>query len=305
MSQPRLVAVTGATGQQGGAVTRALLARGHRVRALVRDPGAPAAKSLRRAGVELVTGNLEDQDSLDRALAGVDALFGVTTPFEGIAAEADKGMALVDAARRAGIPHLVYTSACNADRDTGIPSFETKLRVEQHLRASGVPLTIIAPVYFMENLLTPFSLSRLRQGEYARWLPLDRKLQLIAIDDIGRFCVHIFEQREAFLGRRIDIAGDELDAEEAATVLSRMLRRDVRPVELPLESFPANGEQGRNTVALLSWLAHTGFSADVQGLRRQFPEVGWQTLEQWGASRDWSAALRMSPGRRVSGPRRP
>ncbi|HYI03146.1 NmrA/HSCARG family protein [Hyalangium sp.] len=290
MSQPRLVTVTGATGQQGGAVTRALLARGHRVRALVRAPGSPAAESLRHAGVDLVIGNLEDPASLDRALVGADALFGVTTPFEGIAAEAEKGMALVDAARRAGIAHLVYTSACNADRNTGIPSFETKLRVEQHLRSSGVPFTLIAPVYFMENLLTPFSLSRLRQGEYARWLPLNRRLQLIAVDDIGRFCVHAFEQWEAFLGRRIDIAGDELDAREAASVLSRVLRRELHPVALPLESFPATGEQGRNTVALLSWLAHTSFSADVQGLRRQFPEVGWQTLEQWGASRDWSAA---------------
>src|SRR5688572_24925392 len=103
MGHPRLVVVTGATGQQGGAVIRALLARGHRARALVRAPGSPAADSLRKAGAEVVAGNLEESASLDRALAGADALFGVTTPFEGVEAEARKGMVLVDAARRAGI----------------------------------------------------------------------------------------------------------------------------------------------------------------------------------------------------------
>lgn len=291
MRQPQLTVVTGATGQQGGAVARALLARGHRVRALVRTPSSPAAVALRRAGVEVVAGNLEDPASLDRALKGADALFGVTTPFEGIAEEADKGMALVDAARRAGLAHMVYTSACNADQHTGIPSFETKLRVEQHLRASGVPFTIVAPVYFMENLLTPFSLARLRQGEYVRWMPLERTLQLIAVEDIGRFCAQVFEQRENFLGQRLELAGDELDGRQAATLLSRALGREIRPVALPLSSFPADGEQGRNIAALLAWLAGTGFSADVAGVRRQFPEIGWSAFAQWCASRDWSALL--------------
>jgi uncharacterized protein YbjT (DUF2867 family) len=284
MRPPRLVVVIGATGQQGGAVTRALMAGGHQVRALVRTPGAQAAGSLRSRGVEIVAGNLEDPASLDQALAGAEALFGVTTPFEGVTAEAHKGMALVDAARRAGIAHMVYTSACNADHSTGIPSFEAKLRVEQHLRASGIPFTIVAPVYFMENLLTPFGLARIRQGEYTRWMPLERKLQMIAVDDIGRFCAQVFEQRETFLGRRIDLASDELDAPEAAAHLSRVLGREIRPVALPLESFPADGELGRNVAALLAWMARTGFSADIEAVRHQFPEFGWRTFGSWCAS---------------------
>jgi len=287
MGQALRVVVTGATGQQGAAVTRALLAHGHPVRALVRATASPAALALQRAGVELAVGNLEDPASLDRALAGADALFGVTTPFECLSAEADKGIALVEAARRANLAHMVYTSACDADRHTGIPSFESKLRVEQHLRASGVPFTLVAPVYFMENLRTPFSLAHLREGEYARWMPLDRKLQLITVEDIGRFCARVFEQREAFLGRRIDLAGDSLDGWETAAVLSRVLRREIRPVALPLASFPAHDELSRNTATLLAWLADTGFSADIEGLRRQYPETDWRTLEQWAAVQGW------------------
>jgi uncharacterized protein YbjT (DUF2867 family) len=289
MRQPRQVVVTGATGQQGGAVTRALLARGILVRALVRAPEPPAAERLRRSGVELVVGRLEEPASLDRALAGADALFAVTTPFEGVAAEADKGIALVDAARRAGISHLVYTSACHADQSTGIPSFESKLRVEHHLRASGVPFTIVAPVYFMENLLMDFGLSRLRQGQYVRWMPLDKGLQQIAVEDIGRFCAWVLEHRDGMLGQRIDIAGDELDGPQAAAVLSHAMGREVKAQALPLDGFPADGELGRNVKALLVWLANTGFHVNLPRLRSEYPELGWRTFAQWVAAQDLGA----------------
>jgi uncharacterized protein YbjT (DUF2867 family) len=120
-------------------------------------------------------------------------------------------------------------------------------------------------------------------------MPLERKLQMIAVDDIGRFCARVFEQREPFLGRRIDLASDELDAPEAAAHLSRVLGREIRPVALPLETFPANGDLGRSVAALLAWLSRTGFSADPEALRREFPEMGWRTFSQWCASRSWSA----------------
>ncbi|MCY1016990.1 NmrA/HSCARG family protein [Pyxidicoccus sp. MSG2] len=294
MSVPRKVLVTGATGQQGGAVARCLLERGHRVRALVRFPEAPAARELERLGAVLVPGRFEDFASLVRATAGVDAVFGVTTPFDGIAAEAMKGLALVDAAREVRVAHFVLTSACNADRGTGIPSFESKRRVEEHLARSGVPFTIVAPAYFLENLLTPFSVSALGASTFSRWMPVERRVQYIAVEDIGRFCVLAFERRESFLGRRVDLAGDALDGTQAAAILSRVLGRPIHPVELPLASFPAQGELGQNVAATLAWMARTGFSADVAGLRREFPEVGWRSFESW--VRAHRAALLGTPG---------
>jgi hypothetical protein len=82
-----------------------------------------------------------------------------------------------------------------------------------------------------------------------------------------------------------------LDAREVATHLSRVLWREIQPVALPLESLPADGESGRNVAALLAWLARTGFSADIEGLRRQFPEMGWRSFGQWCSSQDWSAVV--------------
>ncbi|NMO14669.1 NmrA/HSCARG family protein [Pyxidicoccus fallax] len=281
MSVQREVLVVGATGQQGGAVARCLLERGHRVRTLVRAPEAPAATELHRLGVVLVEGRLEDAPSLVRAMAGVEAVFGVTTPFEGVAAEAPKGMALVDAAREAGVAHFVFTSACNADRNTGIPSFESKRRVEEHLARSGVPYTIVAPAYFLENLLTPFCLSNLRVGSFVRWMPVERTVQYIAVRDIGRFVTLVLEQREPFLGRRIDLAGDELDGAIAADILTRELGHAIHPVALPLSSFPAQGELGQNVAATLAWMDRVGFSADIDALRREFPDVGWHSFAMW------------------------
>lgn len=275
-------------------MARALLERGHRVRALVRTPEAPAARALERLGMRLVEGRFEDPPSLVRAMAGADAVFGVTTFFDGVEAEATQGLALVDAAREAGVSHFVFTSACNADRDTGVPTFESKRRIEAHLARSGVPFTIVAPVYFLENLVTPFSLSGLREGTFSRWIPVERRVQYISVEDIGRFCALAFERREPFLGRRFDLASDELDGLRSAEILSRELGRSIQPVALPLSSFPDPSELGRNVVATLEWMARTGFSADIDALRREFPEVGWLSFEAYvHAHRD---ALLRAPG---------
>jgi uncharacterized protein YbjT (DUF2867 family) len=196
----------------------------------------------------------------------------------------------VDAARRAGVPHLVYSSAANADQDTGIPTFESKKRIEEHLRASGVPYTIVAPAYFMENLLEEFSLAQLGSGVFARWLPVERSLQYIAVGDIARFVVKAFEHRTDFLGHRIDLAGDQLNGEQGAEVLSHVLGRAVRPVALSLDGFPVQGELAASIALMLRWLDTTGFSVDIGRLHREHPDVGWRSLEQWARAQDWSGA---------------
>ena len=288
MSPSLHVLVTGATGQQGGAVVRELLEHGHRVRAFVRDPGAAAAAALAGLGAEIVAGDLLDGASVERAAARLDAAFLVTVPFAGIDLEVRQGITAVDAFRRAGVGHVVYTSAANADCGTGIPSSDSKKVVELHLRESGLPFTMIGPVYFMENLELPASLAALRRGTLARWLPVGCRLQLIAVRDVGRFAVLALTQREAFLGRRIDIAGDELDGEQSAAVLSGVLGHAITATELSLDAFPDGTEIQRSTRVLLRWLAGVGFSADIVGLRRDYPEIGWQRLEEWARTRVWA-----------------
>jgi len=286
MSSQRLVLVTGATGSQGGSVVQALLKRGHKVRGMTRRADSSVAKKLRQGGVEVVAGDFMDQDSLVRAASGVDTIFTMTTPFEeGAEAETAQGIAITNAAKDAGIGHLIYSSVANADKATGIPHFDSKYEVEKHIASSGVPYTIIAPVYFMENLTTPWSVPGLRQGKLALALPANQPLQQIAVRDIGAFAAAIVERRESVFGHRYDIAGDELSGEESVAIFSEATGRKIQ-----YESFPPDAlrAQSEDMALMFEWLNDTGYSADIAGLRRDFPEVTWLDFAAWIGQQNWS-----------------
>jgi uncharacterized protein YbjT (DUF2867 family) len=288
MSDSLSVLVSGATGQQGGALTRVLLEKGHRVRAFVRRPDSPEAATLERLGAELTEGDFEEPSTIERAARGMDALFVVATPFEaGMEAETRHGIAAADAAKTAGVSHLVYSSVANADKDTGIPHFDSKRKVEEHIESLGVPYTIVAPVYFMDNLLAPWTLPELKKRRLPVALPSSRPLQQIALSDIAAFTALVLEKREDFAGRRVDIASDELAGEEAAEVLTRLMGREIEYVELSLEQVrQAMGEDGAR---MFEWFDQVGYSADIAALRRGHPEVGWHTFEDWAKEQEWSA----------------
>src|SRR5712691_5348825 len=284
MAHSKLVLVTGATGKQGGAVVEALLTRGHQVRALTRNPAAPAANRLRRQGVEIAVGDFTDQDSLVRAARGADAVYAMSTPYEqGAEKETAQGITITDAAKAAGVAHLIYSSVASANRATGIPHFDSKYEVEKHLQASRVPYTIVAPVYFMENLLQPWSLPSLRQGKLAMALPASRSLQQIAAVDIGAFVTAVIERGDTVFGRRFDIAGDELTGEEAAAILSKVTGREVHYAGFPPDVFRAQSE---DLALMFAWFDSTGYAADIERLRRDFPEVQWHPFEAWARTQD-------------------
>jgi len=165
MSQKLTVVVTGATGQQGGAVVKTLIERGHEIRAVTRNIESAKARTLAEAGVTLVRASLEDTAALTKALEGATSLFAMTTPFEGgTEAETRQGISAADAAKAAGV-HLVFNSVGSANRQTGVPHFDSKYEVEKHIARIGVCATILAPVYFMENLY--FGREQLANGIYA------------------------------------------------------------------------------------------------------------------------------------------
>ena len=138
----KTVLVMGATGNQGQSVIEALLVKGHQVRALVRGEDAEGAERLKEKGIETVTGDFDNPDSLTQAMAGVDAVFAMTTPIAGVDVEVRHGKSIADAAVVANVGHLVYSSVGDADRATGIPHFDSKYEIEQYLRGLNVPWTI-------------------------------------------------------------------------------------------------------------------------------------------------------------------
>jgi uncharacterized protein YbjT (DUF2867 family) len=183
------------------------------------------------------------------------------------------------------VSHLVYSSVASADRTTGIPHFESKAELERRLASLGLPYTLVAPAAFMENAFAPWTLPGLKQGTLAVALPGSRPLQQLALADLASFVALVVEERERFLGRRIELASDEVTGAEQAEILSRASGREIRYVELPLEQVRSFSED----VALMSeWLDEVGYSVDIEALRHDYPEVGWHTFGGWAASRDWS-----------------
>ena len=286
MSNMRSVLATGATGQQGGAVVRALIARGHRVKAISRKPDSDGAKRLAAAGVEVVAGDLNDGVSVARAAAGVDTMFLMGNSYEaGTEAETRQGILVADAAKAAGVGHLIYSSVGNADKKTGIPHFDSKYLVEKHIAGLGIPYTISAPVAFMENTVAPWAIDGLRQGVYAAALPPTRPLQQITIEDIGAFVAALAERREQVFGKRFDIAGDELSGEQQVKILSEALDRPIRYQELPIAAMR---QQSEDAALMFEWFDRTGYDVDIAALRRDFPDVGWHGYADWARGFDWS-----------------
>jgi uncharacterized protein YbjT (DUF2867 family) len=286
MSDQRTVLVTGATGQQGGAAVAALLGRGHKVVGLTRNPDSEGAKRLADRGVTVMAGDFTDPESLVRAATGVDTVYAMTTPFEaGIDAEIQQGLALANGAKAAGVGHLIFGSVASADQNTGIPHFDSKHKVEKHLASIGQPHTVVAPVYFMDNLLAPWSLPALGADKLAMALPAERRLQQVAVSNIGAFAAALAERRETVFGKRYDIAGDEMTGTEAAAVLSRATGREIR-----YEGFPADylRQDSEDMALMFEWFDRVGYSADIGALRRAFTEVPWLTYKEWTSKQDWS-----------------
>jgi uncharacterized protein YbjT (DUF2867 family) len=279
------VLVAGATGRFGE-VTALLLERGHRVRALTREPEAAAAGTLEERGAEIVRGDYDDPTSLASAARGVDAVFASGTAHRaGPQGELRHGVNLVEALAAAGAPYLVYVSGAGADRETGVPVLESKRQVEERIRAANLRHTILAPVYLMENLLNPWNLRALRHGSLALALPPARRLQQVATADVAAFAVLTLERAHELEGERIELAGDELTGPEAATALARASARDVDYEELDPSDLRSVSE---GLVRLFEWLDSVGTSADIRELHRAFPEVGWQSFARWAYVRDWS-----------------
>jgi len=281
----RTILVTGATGHQGTAAIAHLHAKNFPVRALTRNPDKPQARELVGHSTEVVRGDLNDPESLSRAVDGVYGVFSVQTPAEhGAAVEIRQGINLADAAKRARVSHFVYTSVGSADQNTGIPHFDSKARIENHIRGTGLRHTIFRPVFFMENL------QGMREGidRGALALPLkpETKLQMIAVDDIGAFVAMAFERPGHWQGRALDIAGDEVSMADLAAALSRIGGREVRYEQIPWDRFEKAA--GREMTIMYRWFEDVGYHVDISAVRREYPNLS--TLERWLQSK-WRKAF--------------
>ena len=270
-NEKRLILVTGATGNQGGAVIRHLREKGFGVRAFTRDPDKPEARALiNQSGIEIARGDFEDKPSLLRALEDVHGVFAVQTPYQdGVEAEVRQGVALIDAAHSSDISHFVYSSVGSADQHTGIPHFDSKWKIEEHLRGTGMPYTIVRPVFFMENWLR--MKDQIAQGQLTLPLTPETILQQVAVDDIGAFAAMAFEHPGKWHGTATELAGDELFVDQIAQTLH------AKYSQMSWEDFEKH--MGHEMAVMFKWFQDFGYHADIAANRQALP--GLMSFERW------------------------
>ncbi|MET4922418.1 NmrA/HSCARG family protein [Streptomyces sp. PSRA5] len=250
------VLVVGATGLQGGATARALLAAGIAVRSLVRDPATERAKAVEALGAELVTGDLDDRDSLTRAAEGARAVFSVQMPdvngraFEG---EVEQAVNLIEGARAAGVPQFVHTSVSGAGQHTDWvrgdwawmePYYAAKAGIQDRVRAAGFThWTLIKPGFFMENFRPSVEILFPRgvEGGLVTLLKPTTRLSLVAVDDIGQAAAAAIAAPERFDGVELELASDYLTMTDIAKVLSRNLGAELTAPDMTEEEATAAG----------------------------------------------------------------
>lgn len=268
----KIVAVIGATGQQGGAVAKTLISRGWQVRALTRDPLKPSAQALAEMGAKVVRGDL---DSLSEMAAAFDGAYGVFSvqnywlPNVGFEGEIRQGKAVADLAKAARVQHLVYSSVGAAHRGMGQKHFESKYQVEQYIQTIGIPYTIIRPVAFMDNAM--WNRDKILEGTFPSWgLPAEKTVQTVAVQDIGVFTALALENPDNYLGKTLELAGDELTESQMAEKFAEAIGQ---PVKVELPEMPEDAVPDDEQLASFRFFSGKSYTADISALRRMNPDL--------------------------------
>ncbi|MEV6429574.1 NmrA family NAD(P)-binding protein [Nocardia sp. NPDC051463] len=301
--QQHPILVTGGTGRQGGATARRLLSDSVPVRALVRDPAAPAARALADAGAELVTADFDTPSTLDAATAGVRGVFLIPPAVFGPSGwnrdmEAERGLAVLDAAKRANVEQIVFTGVASLGADSTWGQ-DGKRVIEDAVAASGLRYTLLRPVRFMENyLLRTSPVDGISNGVHKHIFPADQPLQMVALADIAAFAALAFADPDRLHGRTIELAGDAVLPSKAVALISAAIGHQVSYHELDESEADAIGEQIGNTWRLVRETG--GWHADLAQLRHIYPEL--TTFESWLATTGVAKIKALLEGEPVGSP---
>src|SRR6266852_5974398 len=247
----KTILVIGATGNQGEAVLQALLKTDFALRAFIRrhDPKQsqnPKIHKLKEQGIEIMEGDLDDFDSLTHAMNGVYGVFSVINFQDGgVAKEEERGKRVADAAKKTGVEHFVYSSVGGADRTSGVPHFESKCHVEQHIRKLALSYSIIRPTTLMTKLM-----------------------EMIAVQDIGKWAAHMFLHRELYLSRAVEIAGDEVTFSQMVSAYKKVYGKTPGSMWFPSSLF-SMGDLGK----MFTWITRYGYQADLSMNRAEIPDL--------------------------------
>ncbi len=269
------VLLIGVTGGTGGNVVKGFLEQGvTNLRAITRkiDLKRPSLSKLSDAGVELFEANLDDEDSLTAAFAGISAVYCHATSADSAKPdplEIERAYRVAQAAKKANIKHFVYNSAGGADRNSGISHIEQKYKVEQILK-QAVPTTMLRACLFMEEFWKKYTRPSILKGVFRFSIQPDKPLHLITTKDMGRIAAYVIKNPSKYIGQEIELAGDVLTPKQMAEAFSKAQGIPVVHKEIPAWIFLLLLR--KELFDLIQWYRTKGYQADVKRLREEeFP----------------------------------
>ena len=279
MENTQTIFVTGATGNQGRAVVQSLLDNGFIVKALTRNPSLPAAQNLQMQHAEIVQGDLNDPESFKHHLKDADGLFCLLTYENGIEKEIKQGIDLANSAKDNGVKHFLYSSVIFADLHTGVPHWDSKKIIEDHIKKIELPYTIIRPASLYENFLIPQVKSRIVKGKLVS--PVNKNIiqQFISSQDIGKISAAIFMNPEKYLGRVIPLAAEEMNMQQAAAIFSEVLEKEISYQKLP--KIITRLVMGKLLYKMFKWINENDavIMENLDWQKNEFTDL--LTLKQW------------------------
>lgn len=281
VDRPGLVVVCGATGRQGGAIARHLLAAGWPVRALTRDPDAPKVRALKDSGAEVAQADMADRASLDRAFGGAYGVFNVQNPqIAGFDGEVTQGRNVAGAAKAAGVQHVVYGSA-GMGTPTGVPSWDSKVIIADHMRELGLRLTVLRPMAFMELMTDKDFYPQVSVWHVMpKLMGWDRALPWLAADDVGAIGATAFADPNRFVGQEIPLAGDVKTLGECREL---WVERGIKPRGFLMPVWLFERVAGKDLPIMWRWLRNGEVPLDTGPTHAVLP--GARTMRAWMAER--------------------
>lgn len=277
----RIIVVTGATGRQGRAVVRHLLRHGWQVRAVSRTPQRVQARALATLGAEVVYGDMEHPASLRPIFAGAYGIYSVQTPYlAGPEAEVRQGINVAEVAYATGVQHLVYGSAGIGTPGTGIPSWESKVQIEAHMQALGLPLTILRPMAFMELMTDPAFFPAVSTWQVMpKLMGAERQVGWLCTDDLGAIVARVFADPDRFVGNALSLASDSQSIDACRLIYQEVMGKPPQRFPLPGWLFARFGFVGRDLSAMWRWLRTASLEIDPAATRAIHPVA--LTVNEW------------------------
>jgi len=279
MKTIKTIFVTGATGNQGGAVAESLLKNGFKLKALTRNPASVRAQNLINRNVEVVKGDLSELNTFQNHLKDVDGIFSVQSFENGADMEIRQGINLADMAKEYGVDHFLYSSVAGADLNTGIPHFDSKLKIENHIRQIGLPYTVIRPTSLFENFLLPQVKSRIVKGKLTSPINRDKIQQFISAVDIGEISADIFLNKDKYLGKTIILGAEEMNMQQVANIFSEVLEIEIKYQKLPMPIV--RFVMGKDLYKMFKWINENDavLMKDLVTFKKENPNL--LSLKQW------------------------